>query len=143
MARIIIADDDELVVEMARSALEARGHIVGALSDGVHVRAVAEAKRPHLLILDCAMPQLSGVDALRQVRNSHLVFETPVLMLTGRSSSADERIALGAGADDYMRKPFCPDDLVATVEVLLNKSGAKGPSQSEALAAPRAFGMSR
>ena len=124
MARIIIADDDELVVEMARSALEERGHVVGALPNGLNVRAVTEAKRPHLLILDCAMPHMSGVDALRQVRNSDFVFDTPVLMLTGRSSSADERIAIGAGADDYMRKPFCPDELVATVEFLLEKSRA-------------------
>jgi DNA-binding response OmpR family regulator len=122
MARILIADDDELVVEIARAALEARGHIVGALPDGSRVRSVVDAKRPDLLVLDCAMPQLSGVDALRQVRNSDVAFHTPVLMLTGRGSLADERIAYGAGADDYMRKPFSPDELVASIEALLEKT---------------------
>jgi DNA-binding response OmpR family regulator len=137
MGRIIIADDDALVVEMARSALEARGHLVGALQDGLRVKAVVEAKRPDLLILDCAMPGMSGVDALRQVRNSDRVYDTPVLMLTGRSSSADERIAFGAGADDYMRKPFCPDQLVACVEFLLAKSGADSVQSRAGVGAAR------
>ena len=119
MARIIIVDDDEMVVEVARAALEARGHIVGSLSDGVRVRDVVQAKQPDLVILDCAMPELSGLDALRQIRASQRGYGTPVLMLTSRRGDADEEIAIRAGADDYLRKPFCPDQLVAWVETLL------------------------
>ena len=119
MARIIIADDDELVVEIVRKALEARGHIVGALADGAPVKSVVEFKQPDLVILDCAMPEKPGVEALREIRASVSAFATPVLMLTGRRSGVDEEIARRAGADDYLRKPFDPDQLVARVEALL------------------------
>lgn len=119
MALILIADDDELVVEVVRAALEARGHIVGGLNDGAQVRAVVELKAPDLVILDCSMPELPGIEALRQIRSSPKCYATPVLMLTGRRSNTDEEIAVRAGADDYLRKPFDPDQLVARVERLL------------------------
>ena len=119
MARIIIVDDDELVVEIVREALQARGHIVGALPDGKPVKNVVEFKQPDLVILDCAMPELSGVEALREIRSSANAYSTPVLMLTGRRSEVDEEIARRAGADDYLRKPFDADQLVARVEALL------------------------
>lgn len=118
MARIIIADDDMLTVEIVRSALEKRGHIVGALPDGRSVCSVVETKRPDLLILDCMMPGISGVDALRQVRTSAGGFDTPILMLTGRTSLKDEGIAWDAGADDYLRKPFEPDQLDNSVSII-------------------------
>lgn len=119
MALILIADDDELVVEVVREALSARGHVVGALPDGARVKAVVELKRPDLVILDCSMPELPGIEALRQIRASAISYATPVLMLTGRRSKADEEIAVRTGADDYLRKPFDPDQLVARVESLL------------------------
>jgi DNA-binding response OmpR family regulator len=125
MALILIADDDELVVGMVREALEARGHIVGAVDDGLPVVGIVEFKRPALVILDCAMPELSGLDALRQIRNSQTCYSTPVLMLTGRRSDADENIAFRAGASDYLRKPFDPDQLVSRVEALLAREEAK------------------
>lgn len=119
MARIIIADDDELVIDVARAALEARGHVVGALSDGARVCEVVQRKQPDLVILDCSMPHVSGIEALRQVRNTGAGCQTPVLILTARCSSVDEEIALRAGADEYLHKPFHPDELVASVELLL------------------------
>ena len=122
MALILIADDDELVVDLVRSALNARGHVVGALNDGTSVRQVVELKRPDLVILDCSMPELPGVEALRQIRSSPTAYLTPVLMLTGRTSKADEEIAFRMGADDYIRKPFDMDQLIARVEVLLDEN---------------------
>ena len=121
VALILMADDDELVVEVVRAALGARGHIVGALNDGTSVKQVVELKRPDLVILDCAMPETTGVQALREIRMSDSGFATPVLMLTARTSQADEDIAFRAGADDYLRKPFDPDQLVARVERLLDR----------------------
>lgn len=80
---------------------------------------MVELKRPDLVILDCSMPELPGIEALRQIRASAISYATPVLMLTGRRSNADEEIAVRTGADDYLRKPFDPDQLVARVESLL------------------------
>lgn len=131
MPRIIIADDDELVVSIVRAALEARGHIVGELTDGKPVKDVVELKRPDIVILDCSMAEVSGIMALKEIRASASAFATPVLMLTGRRSHADEEIAWIAGADDYLRKPFDPDELVARVEALIVKReqrAAQGPS---------------
>jgi DNA-binding response OmpR family regulator len=122
MARIIIADDDELVVDMVRSVLEARGHIVGSLEDGSRVKQVVETKRPDLVILDCSMPEKSGIQVLRELRTSLIAHETPVLVLTGRRSLNDEGIAWNAGTDDYLRKPFDPDELVVRVEALLDSA---------------------
>ena len=122
MALILIADDDEIVVGIVREALSTCGHIVGALDDGQPVLGVVEFKRPELVILDCSMPVLSGIEALRQIRTSRTCFGTPVLMLTARRSSADEEIAMRSGANDYLRKPFDPDQLVSRVEILLRRA---------------------
>ena len=125
MALILIADDDEMVVDIVRAALTARGHIVGAVDDGLPVLGVVEFKRPALVILDCSMPELSGIEALRQIRFSTKCFDTPVLMLTSRRSVADEEIAMRSGANDYLRKPFDPDQLVSRVETLLARASAR------------------
>lgn len=120
MPLVIIADDDELVVDIVRTALEARGHVVGRLNDGKPVRNVVELKRPDVVILDCAM-EVSGIVALKEIRASEMAYDTPVLILTARRSTADEEIAWSAGADDYLRKPFDPDELVARVEALIER----------------------
>ena len=122
MPRIIIADDDELVISIVRAALEARGHIVGELSDGKQVKHVVELKRPDVVILDCSMAEVSGIIALKEIRASASASTTPVLMLTARRSRADEGIAWVAGADDYLRKPFDPDELVVRVEALIERN---------------------
>ena len=119
MALILVADDDVILLEMVADALRARGHIVGTLEDGVHVADIVTFKRPALVILDCSMPSLSGLDALRRIRASPSCFATPVLMLTGRRSVADEEIAMRAGANDYLRKPFDPHRLVERAEELI------------------------
>jgi DNA-binding response OmpR family regulator len=120
MPLVIIADDDELVVDIVRTALETRGHVVGRLSDGKPVRDVVELKKPDVVILDCVM-EVSGIVALKEIRASADAYATPVLILTARTSGADEEIAWAAGADDYLRKPFDPDELVARVEALIDK----------------------
>jgi DNA-binding response OmpR family regulator len=122
MALILIADDDELVVDAVRAALGARGHVVGAVDDGMPVASIVEFKRPELVILDCNMPELSGIAALRQIRVLRIAFATPVLMLTACRGQFDEDIAIRAGANDYLRKPFDPDQLVSRVETLLMRA---------------------
>jgi DNA-binding response OmpR family regulator len=121
MPFVIIADDDQLVVEIVRATLEARGHVVGGLSDGRPVRSVVELKRPDVVILDCSMADVSGLVALKQIRASTHAYATPVMMLTSRCGAADEGIAWAAGADDYLRKPFDPEELVVRVEALMSK----------------------
>src|SRR5688572_8493267 len=131
MPFVIIADDDELIVDIVRTSLEARGHIVGGLSDGKPVSKIVELKHPDVVILDCTMEQVSGIVALRQIRASPTAFATPVLILTGRCGTVDEDIAWQAGADDYLRKPFDPEELVMRVEALVGKHEAQQELHSE------------
>lgn len=120
-----MAEDDEIVAEIARDALIAAGHGVGILSDGVEALRVIRARKPDLVILDCNMPELSGLLVLRQMRDSPELHAMPVLVLTARDSRRDEEIAFYEGADDYMRKPFEPDQLVFRVEQLLTRKAAR------------------
>ena len=122
MALILIADDDELIVEMVAEALRPRGHDVLTFNDGIHVVDVVTFKRPALVILDCAMPKMSGCEVLRSLRASSTCFDTPVLMLTGRRSGADEEIAFRAGANEYMRKPFNLTELVECIESMISEA---------------------
>jgi len=121
VARIIIADDDEIMGEIARDALVASGHGAGLVTDGAEALRVVKARRPDLLVLDCNMPEMSGVLVLRELRKMPEFYDLPVMMLTGRRSRQDEELALFAGADEYVKKPFDPDEFVFRVEELLAK----------------------
>ena len=121
MARIIMADDDEIVAEVAIEALNAAGHAVGLLPDGTNLMKVIQARKPDLVILDCNMPQMNGILVLREIRNSMEFCDLPVLMLTGRRGERDVELATYEGANDYIKKPFNPDELVFRVEELLEK----------------------
>jgi DNA-binding response OmpR family regulator len=124
MALILLADDDELVGEVVREALSQRGHIVGVVENGADAVRVVEVKRPELVILDCSMPGMNGIDALTKIRLSPAGYDTPILMLTARRSEMDVEIAMRAGANHYLKKPFDADQLVAVVEDMLEKSAA-------------------
>jgi DNA-binding response OmpR family regulator len=119
MARIIMADDDEIVCEIVSDALRAHGHAVGFVGNGEDAVRVITARQPDLVILDCNMPRLPGMLALRAMRDSVELWDTPVLMLTGSTSEQDKSLAHYEGANDYMTKPFDPDELVFRVEQLL------------------------
>jgi DNA-binding response OmpR family regulator len=126
MARIIIADDDELVGAVARDALIAAGHGAGLITDGAEALRVIQARRPDLVILDCNMPGLSGVLLVQELRKKPDFADLPVMMLTGRRGERDEELARFAGANEYMKKPFDPDELVFRVDEMLAKKPSRG-----------------
>ncbi len=119
MGSIILADDDELVATLVYDAFIAAGHAVGWLKDGRSALNIVKQRRPDLLILDCNMPEMSGILVLRELRKSPDLFDLPVLMLTGRQSETDEEIVRYEGANDYLRKPFDPILLVGRAEALM------------------------
>ena len=119
MARVILADDDPVIGQLAADALLRAGHAVGWVADGDTALKVMRARPPHLAIVDCGMPGLSGVALVRAMRGDGRLCGVPVLMLTARQSDTDERLALAAGAQDYLRKPVDFDLLVGRVEALL------------------------
>ena len=126
MARIIYAEDDELMGEVVRSTLARDGHVVGVVPDGnTALRAIA-LKMPDLVILDCSMPELSGIQVLERMRLNQALYNIPVLMLTGRQSEKDVNLAAYAGADAYVKKPFDPEYLLFVAESLLEEGRAGG-----------------
>lgn len=122
---VLLVDDDPLIADVVTAALGQAGYTVGCLTDGRRAVQVVEFKRPALVMLDCAMPFVPGVEVLRGIRSSRTCFHVPVLMLTSRANPTDREIALRAGATDYMAKPFDPDQLAATVDALIVDSRSR------------------
>ena len=127
MAHIIIADDDEIVGEIACEALIGAGDSAGVHSNGRDALRVIKSRNPDLAILDCNMPEMNGLLVLRELRKSADFYDLPILMLTGRTSEKDVEIAYHEGATDYMKKPFDPDELAFRVGELLAKSRRPKP----------------
>lgn len=119
MARIIYVEDDELVGELVRDILTQAGHLVGVIGHGTLAYDTIAFKKPEMVILDRSLPGMPGLEILKRLRQMPSMYLTPIVMLTGNRdpSLADE--ALAAGADDYLIKPFQPEDLVRRVAAAL------------------------
>ena len=124
MAHILVADDDEILVELVSSQLEFEGHIISVAEDGEAALSAAAQEAPDLVILDSMMPRKTGPEVLRSLRNAEKTRDLPVLMLTARKGEDDVVSGLRAGADDYKTKPFSPQELSVRTSKLLAKSGA-------------------
>ena len=126
MARIIYAEDDDLMGELVRTTLARDGHLVGLVADGETALRAITLKRPDLVILDCSIPELSGIQVLERMRRTQSLYNMPVLMLTGRRSEKDVSLAAYAGADAYVKKPFDPEYLLFVADSLLEDGRAGG-----------------
>jgi len=123
MARILIADDDELIAELASAVLIDAGHACGWVTSDEAAWDGARRKRPDVLLLDQAMPGESGLTLLRRLRCSPQLYDLPVIMFTAMNGREDEAQAIYAGAQDFLSKPFEPFDLVARVARILGRRG--------------------
>ncbi len=123
MARILIADDDELIAELASEVLIDSGHACGWVTSAEAAWDCVHRKRPDVLLLDQAMPGESGLSLLRRLRISPLLYDLPVVMFTTISGEEDEAQAIYAGAQDFLTKPFDPFMLVTRINRLLKRRG--------------------
>ena len=123
MARILIADDDELIAELASEVLIDAGHACGWVTSAAAAWACVQRKRPDILLLDHNMPGESGMTLLRRLRRSPELYDLPVIMFTAMSGEQDACQAIYAGAQDFLTKPFLPIDLVARVGRLIKLRG--------------------
>ena len=121
--RILLADDDEQLQRALRITLTARGYEVILARDGAEAIDLAASRHPDLILLDLGMPRVAGVDVIRAVRAWSKV---PIVVLSGRTDSAEKVDALDAGADDYVTKPFAMDELLARI-----RARARGASDDE------------
>ena len=119
--RILIVEDDDAIRRTLALNLEARGYEVSEAGDGAAaVKAIATGE-PGLVVLDLGLPALDGVDVVRMVRTAHRM---PILVLSGRTQTAEKVAALDAGANDYVTKPFAIDELLARIRALLRSAPA-------------------
>jgi len=123
-ARILVADNDEDILALVRFRLERLGHEVIVARDGAEALERARAELPDLCVLDVMMPQLTGYDVTRRLRADPRTAEIPVILLTARVQEADVRRGYDAGADDYVRKPFAPQELRDRVAAALRRRRA-------------------
>jgi len=124
--KILVADDDPQLVRALRITLAAHGYDVVAAPDGAAAIALAAQLRPDLVMLDLGMPRLDGIAVIHALRGWTGV---PILVVSGRTGSADKVEALDAGADDYVTKPFQIDELLARLRALVRRtSDGSAPS---------------
>jgi DNA-binding response OmpR family regulator len=118
--RAMIADDDGLLRRLLRHRLEAHGFAVEEAEDGGQALArLREEALPDVLVLDAMMPGVDGFETLRQLRAEPATARLPVVMLTARREEADVVSGLSLGADDYLVKPFMPEELLLRIRRLV------------------------
>jgi two-component system phosphate regulon response regulator PhoB len=119
---ILLVEDDPSLIELVRYNLEAADFDVAVEMDGDGGLMAIRERDFDLVILDWMMPNMSGIEVVRQIRRMNYKRATPVIMLTARGEETDKIRGLDAGADDYVVKPFSPAELVSRVRALLRRS---------------------
>jgi DNA-binding response OmpR family regulator len=118
---VLVADDDEDIRSLVVYRLERSGYDVIAAPDGDAALELALEKRPDLAVLDVMMPKLNGYEVTRAIREHEPTSRMPVILLTARVQEADVARGFEAGADDYIKKPFSPQELRARVQAILGR----------------------
>jgi len=119
--KILVADDDPQLVRALRITLAAHGYDVVAAADGAAAITLAAQSHPDIVLLDLGMPHLDGVQVIEALRGWTTA---PIIVVSGRTGSADKVDALDAGADDYVTKPFQIDELLARLRALGRRAAA-------------------
>jgi DNA-binding response OmpR family regulator len=130
MAKILLIDDEEDILFLLERTFTKAGHVVVSTSDPRRALPLICNGSFDAIVLDVMMPEISGWDLLSQIRERKETKSIPILMLTALSSVSDRVRGLRGGADDYLTKPFEPDELVARVEALVHRraASAAGPA---------------
>ena len=123
MKRILIVDDEEMIVRTVKAYLDREGFKTYTAYDGEAALRAFEEKGPDLIVLDLMLPKASGIEVTRAIRSKSPV---PIIMLTAKAAEADRVVGLELGADDYVVKPFSPRELVARVRAVLRRFEGEG-----------------
>ena len=119
---ILIVEDETALAEAVAHILRKAGHSADRVADGQSALDYIRVGTYDLVLLDIMLPRLDGLSVLRQMRSEGV--QTPVLMLTARTTVPDKVAGLNAGADDYLTKPFDPEELLARVGAMTRRKGA-------------------
>ena len=118
---VLVADDDDDIRDLVAFRLDRAGYEVLRAGDGQQALDLAKEHRPDLAVLDVMMPKLTGYDVTRELRADAATSRIPVILLTARVQEADVARGFEAGADDYVKKPFSPQELKARVQAVLGR----------------------
>jgi len=118
---VLAADDDTDVLELVTFRLERSGYTVLQAHDGEEAWALAREVKPDLAVLDVMMPKLDGFELTRRIRADEATRRIPIILLTARAQDPDVQEGFDAGADDYLRKPFSPQELRSRVQAILGR----------------------
>lgn len=128
--KILVIDDDPLLLQLIEASLKQDNYEVHVVSSGQEGLQLLNVIKPHLVILDIMMPHLNGWEICDRIRKISTV---PIIMLTARGSQADIVRGLRGGADDYLVKPFHPSELLARVSAVLRRANMPPPSENTPL----------
>ena len=135
--QILIAEDDGDIADLIAHYLQKEGWEAHVETSGTDALAYARRKPVDLAILDVMLPGMSGLDVCRALRAEPATADLPIMLVTARAEETDRIAGLDLGADDYIAKPFSPNELVARVRALMRRSRRAGP---EAAGSPLQFG---
>lgn len=119
---IHIVEDEADLVQSLEYNLQQQGYRTRVSMDGTSALEALDEEFPALMVLDLMLPDMSGIEICRQIRNDHQLRHLPVLILTARGEEIDRITGFEAGADDYVIKPFCVDELMLRVQAILRRS---------------------
>jgi DNA-binding response OmpR family regulator len=140
-SRILIVEDDPDIAELVARYLDKAGFSTERATSGREALQTISAKPPDLVILDLMLPHVDGLEVCRLVRASDATAAVPIIMLTARAEESERIVGLELGADDYLAKPFSPNELVARVRALLRRAQrGTGPAAPGKASKPLAYG---
>ena len=125
--RILLVDDEAAIQRAVGPLLRSRGYEVDGAGTGADALGMFESRTPDLIVLDLGLPDLEGTEVCRRIRAKSAV---PIIVLSARGTEGDKVNALDLGADDYVTKPFGPEELLARIRVALRRVGSEEPADS-------------
>jgi DNA-binding response OmpR family regulator len=129
MTKILIAEDERDIRELVNFSLQFGGFTVVQAANGAEAVELAQKERPDLVLMDVRMPKMTGYEACRQMKSMPELSDIPVVFLSAKGQESEIQTGLESGAEEYILKPFAPDELVKQVQAVLDRVAARRRAQ--------------
>ena len=143
MSRILVAEDDPDIASLLTHYLQRAGFEADMVSSGRDVQPRMRKAPPDLLLLDLMLPEIDGLEVCRAVRGDPQTAAIPIIMVTAKGEESDRIVGLELGADDYITKPFSPNEVIARIRALLRRAQRTGPADGRLTYGPLSVDVDR
>jgi DNA-binding response OmpR family regulator len=133
MAKILIAEDERDIRELVSFSLQFGGFTVVHAINGAEAVEQAQKELPDLILMDVRMPKMTGYEACRQMKTIDAIRDIPVVFLSAKGQESEIQAGLEVGAEEYILKPFAPDELVKQVQAVLERVAKRRAQQGQAV----------